>query len=98
MVNQNQEQGQNPQGQTQNPNPKTIEPKALAARMGISAKRLRAMLRAEHPRAAEVKGKKWEIPVDLAKQVEAAYKAKKAAKEAPKQEEIQKQLEGQGQK
>ena len=74
----------------------TLEPKVLAARMGISPKRLRAMLRSTHPRGMEVKGQKWEIPMDLAKTVEAEYKAKKVAKEAPKQEEIQKQLAGEG--
>lgn len=71
-----------------------IEPKNLAARMGISPKRLRAILRAERPRALEVKGKKWEISPTLAKEVEKAYKAKKAAKEAAKQAEIKKELEG----
>ena len=71
-----------------------VEPKHLAARMGISPKRLRAMLRAEHPRVAEIKGKKWEISPELAKEVEKAYKAKKAIKEAPKKEQITKELEG----
>ena len=71
-----------------------MEPKNLTARMGISPKRLRAILRAERPRAPEVKGKKWEISPTLAKEVEKAYKAKKAAKEAAKQAEIKKELEG----
>ena len=81
-----------------NPNPKPeekiLEPKQLAARMGISPKRLRAMLRVEHPREADVKGKKWAIPTTLAKEVEKAYKEKKAAKEAGKKAKIEKELKG----
>ena len=73
---------------------KVMEPKVLASKMGISPKRLRAMLRAGHPRAAEVKGKKWEIPADLAKKVEADYKAKKLAASAEKTARIQKELKG----
>lgn len=69
-----------------------MEPKYLAARMGISPKRLRAMLRAEHPRVAEVKGKKWEISPELAKEVQRTYKEKKAKKEEAKQAEIKKEL------
>ena len=69
-----------------------MEPKHLAARMGISPKRLRAMLRAEHPRVAEVKGRKWEISPELAKEVQKAYKEKKAAKVAAKKAEIKKEL------
>jgi len=72
----------------------TMEPKNLAARMGISPKRLRAMLRTEHPRALEVKGKKWEISPELAKEVQKAYKERKAAKEATKKEKIGKELAG----
>ena len=71
-----------------------MEPKNLAARMGISPKRLRAMLRAEYPRAVEVKGKKWEISPELAKEVQKAYKERKAKKEAEKKEKIKKELEG----
>ncbi len=44
---------------------KTLTPQALATRMGISPKRLRSLLRAEHPR--DVKNKKWEIPLILAR-------------------------------
>jgi len=73
---------------------KTLEPKALAARMGISPKRLRAMLRAERPRKAELKGKKWEIPMAMAKEVERVYKEKKVKAEAEKQAQIQKELKG----
>lgn len=76
----------------------TVTPKQLAARMGISPKRLRAMLRSERPRATEVKGKKWEIPTDIAKEVEKGYKEKKAKAEAEKQAQIQEELEGEGEK
>lgn len=72
----------------------SMEPKHLAARMGISPKRLRALLRADYSRKAEVKGKKWEIDSALAKKVEKEYKAKKAKKEAAKKAEIAKDLEG----
>ena len=73
---------------------KTMEPKALAAKLGISPKRLRAMLRAERPRIAELKGKKWEIPAAMAKEVEKAYKEKKAKAGEAKQAQIKKELEG----
>lgn len=73
---------------------KILAPKDLAARMGISPKRLRAMLRAERPRATEAKGKRWEIPMPLAKEVEKTYKAKKATKEAEKKAQIEKELKG----
>ena len=82
------------QKQEQPVNPTTLEPKALAARMGISPKRLRAMLRAERPRAAEVKGKKWEIPMSVAREVEKGYKEKKAKAQAEKQAQIKAELEG----
>jgi len=75
---------------------KTLEPKALAAKMGISPKRLRAMLRAERPRAAEMKGKKWEIPLAQAKEIEKSYKEKKAKAEEAKQAQIQEELKGEG--
>lgn len=73
---------------------KTMAPKDLAARMRISPKRLRAMLRAERPRTLELKGKRWEIPTSVAKEVEKAYKAKKAAKEAEKKTQVEKELKG----
>ena len=73
---------------------KTLEPKALAARMGISPKRLRAMLRADRPRAAEAKGKKWEIPMVEAKKIEQEYKEKKAKAQAEKKAQIEKELKG----
>ena len=75
---------------------KIMEPKVLAARMGISPKRLRAMLRAERPRAAEVKGKKWEISLGVAKQIEKEYKEKKAKAQAEKKAQIEKELKGEG--
>ncbi len=42
--------------------------KALATRMGISPKRLRAILRDERP--GEAKAKAWDIPAALAKEVQ----------------------------
>ena len=75
-----------------------LEPKALAARLGISPKRLRAMLRADRPRVLELKGKKWEIPMGVAKEVEKAYKEKKAAAEAAKYAKVQEELKGEASK
>jgi len=72
----------------------TQTPKQLAARMGISPKRLRAMLRTDRPRAAEMKGKKWELGDEEAKKIREEYKAKKAKAEAEKKAEIKKELEG----
>jgi len=72
----------------------TLEPKQLAARMGISPKRLRSILRAEYPRETKVKGKKWAIPTTLAKEVEQSYKEKKVAREAAKKAQIKKELAG----
>lgn len=46
--------------------PTTITPKALAEELGIDPKRLRAYLRREHSRDAEVKGTTWAIPLDTA--------------------------------
>jgi len=70
-----------------------VTPKQLANRLGISPKRLRALLRADRPRVADLKGKKWEIPVKEAKEIETAYKAKKAEAEKVKQAEIKQELE-----
>ena len=78
---------------TENPQ-QALTPKALATRMGISPKRLRAMLRAERPRKVELKGKKWEIPMKDVREIEKAYKEKKAKAEAAKQEQVQKELKG----
>lgn len=74
--------------------PSHMTPENLAARMGITGKRLRAILRSDYPRKAEVKGKRWELPMDLAKKVQEDYKAKKAKAEAEKQEAIKAQLAG----
>ncbi len=74
------------------PEPSTLTPKALAARMGISPRKLRQILRAEYPR--DVIKRKWEIPETLAKKIERDYKAMVKAKEAKKQAEIQNQLKG----
>ena len=67
---------------------KTISPQALAKRIGISDKRVRAMLRSDYPRPE--KKKRWEIPISLARKVEKDYKAKETKKKA----EIEKQLKG----
>lgn len=50
-----------------------LEPKELAARMGISPKRLRAVLRNKYPRPSERKGERWAISERLAREVEARY-------------------------
>ena len=71
-----------------------VEPKDLAQRMGLSPKRLRSILRKDYPRATETKGKRWAIPQDLASKVAKDYQAKKQAKEATKQAEVKKDLEG----
>ena len=70
----------------------TIEPKHLAAKLGISPKRVRQILRADYPR--DVRKKRWEIPTTLAKKVEKDFKAKVREREAKKQAEIEKQLKG----
>jgi len=67
-------------------------PEALAKRLGITAKMVRAILRTEHP--GEVKRKRWESPLTLAKKVERNYKARLKEREAKKQADIEKQLEG----
>ena len=72
----------------------TQTPKQVAARMGISPKRLRAMLRAERPRVAEMKGKKWELGDEEAKKIREEYKAKKMKAEAEKKAQVAKELEG----
>ena len=70
---------------------KTITPQALATKLGISPKAVRAILRSEHPR--DVKRRRWEIPVTLAKKVERDYKAKIKEREQARQARIQKELE-----
>ena len=74
----------------------TQTPKQLAARMGVSPKRLRAMLRAERPRAIEMKGKKWELGDAEAKKIREEYKAKKVKAEAEKKAQVKKELAGEG--
>ena len=73
---------------------KVLEPKQLAARMGISPKRLRSILRTKYPREAEIKGKRWDIPMALAKEVEKGYKEKKAARAAEAKAKVEKELKG----
>ncbi len=70
---------------------KTLTPQDLATRMSISPRRLRQILRAEYPR--EVKGKNWEIPMEMAKKVEKGYKEKVKAREQKHRAEIEKELE-----
>ena len=70
----------------------TIEPKHLAAKLGISPKRVRQILRADYPR--DVRKKRWEIPTTLAKKVERDFKAKVREREAKKQAQVNNELEG----
>ena len=69
---------------------KTITPQALAKRMGISDKRVRAILRSDYPRAEKMN--RWEIPVTLANKVVRDYEAAVKEREAKRQMEINKQL------
>ena len=71
---------------------KTITAKALATRLGIGTERIRQILMAEYPR--DVKKKKWEIPMTLAKKVERDYKAKVEEREAKKKAQIDNELKG----
>ena len=71
-----------------------VEPKTLATKMGITPKRLRAMLRADHPRAGEDRGKRWLLDPKFAEQVESEYKAKQAKAEAEKKAAVAAQLAG----
>ena len=63
------------------PPARTVRLKDLAEKMGISPTRLRAFLRAQRPRTAELKWKRWLLTSQEAPEVEAAYKAKKAKRE-----------------
>jgi hypothetical protein len=71
---------------------KALTPKELATTMGLSPKRLRQILRAEYPR--QEKGKDWEIPLDVAKKIEKAYKAKVKARAQKHSAKTTKVLEG----
>ena len=66
---------------------KAITPQVLAVRTGMSPKRLRAILRTEYPKVG--KGKRWEIPLDVAKKIEKTHKAKKEKRQAQINEELQ---------
>jgi hypothetical protein len=48
-------------------------PSALAEKLNVDAKRIRAYLRANHARAIEAKNTSWQIPADVAKDVEAHF-------------------------
>lgn len=74
--------------------PTGIEPKTLASRMGITPKRLRAIMRAGYPRVAEDRGKRWLMTPEFAKGVEADYKVKKEKAEADKKVLVAAQLAG----
>ena len=71
---------------------KTVTPQELVKRMGISDKRVRAMLRSSIQRGT--KNKSWQITPEQAKQVIKDYKAKVKERETKKQAEIDKQLKG----
>ena len=60
---------------------KTVMPRALVAKPGISAKKLRALLKTEFPRQGG-KSRRWDIPPDAAKKVGKKLEAGKAAKQA----------------
>lgn len=87
-------QTQEPKVETTPVAPTGIEPKTLASRMGITPKRLRAIMRAGYPRVAEDRGKRWLMTPEFAKQVEADYKVKKEKAEADKMAEVAAQLAG----
>lgn len=69
-----------------------LTPKDLTSRLGLTEKRVRALLRKSYSR--EAKGKRWEITPELAKRIVKDYKAKEKAKEAVKKEQIKKELAG----
>lgn len=75
-----------------------LEPKQLAAKLGITPKRLRALLRTKYPRQLETKGKRWEIPPQLADKVVKEYKEAKVKQEADKKAAIAAQLAGEKEK
>jgi hypothetical protein len=71
---------------------KTLTPKELAKRMGISDKRVRSILRSSIQRDA--KHKSWQVTPEQAKQVIKDYKAEVKEREAKKQAKIKNELEG----
>ncbi len=50
-----------------------MKPVDLAAELGISPKRVRGWLRANHPRPDELKGSNWELTEDLVSSVRSAF-------------------------
>ena len=60
--------------------------KALGTRMGVSRKRVRAILRADCP--GDAKAKAWDIPTALAKDVQRKYKAKADEREGKRKTAI----------
>lgn len=65
----------------------TVTPKELATKLGINPRRIRMILRSQFPR--DVKNKSWAIPLDVAKKVEKAYKAKQEKKKAEIKQELE---------
>jgi len=61
----------------------TVTPSALAEKLGVDPKRLRAYLRANHARPIEAKNTSWMIPADVAKAATEYF----AAKSAPSDED-----------
>lgn len=77
--------------QTATPTHKTVSPQALAARLGLSPRRLRQIIRSEYPR--DTKKRRWEISETLARKVKRDYRAKLKEKEA-KKAEVNKAVQG----
>jgi uncharacterized repeat protein (TIGR04076 family) len=60
---------------------KWLTPNELAARLGISPNTVRAMLREKHPRHAGEERKRWHIPNEWAKEMEATLPPREIAGE-----------------
>ena len=58
-----------------------LTPKELATRLETSPRRVRSWLRKMHPRPAEEKRRRWHIPNEWAKEVEAAPPPRRMVKE-----------------
>ena len=71
---------------------KTFTPKELATRLGVSPKRARMYLRTHYPR--DIKHKNWQLTPQQAKKIVKDYKAEVKQREAKKQAQVSKELEG----
>ncbi len=71
---------------------KPVTPKELATRIGISPKRARMYLRTHYPR--DTKHKNWQLTPEQAKKIVKDYKAEVKQREAKKQAQVIKELEG----